>query len=175
VCVFVCRGNVFTEPLPSKHKGYTYRHILMGGTYEVRHWDGLRCHGIHTKFYRDWFLHSIVYRKELTDTQTAQHGDLIRKVDYNFHFILLSLYWKMNIGLCDLHAVRASVNPLPINFWIKHNRPLWVAVQGLTRPTPYTYNFWIPERIFMKLHMYIMALEPFHKCVPSVCVSHLHC
>jgi hypothetical protein len=22
---------------------------------------------------------------------------------------------------------------------IKHNRPLWVAVQGLIRPTPYTY------------------------------------
>jgi hypothetical protein len=23
---------------------------------------------------------------------------------------------------------------------IKHNRPLWVAVQGLIRPTPYTYS-----------------------------------
>jgi hypothetical protein len=22
---------------------------------------------------------------------------------------------------------------------LKHNRPLWVAVQGLIRPTPYTY------------------------------------
>jgi hypothetical protein len=22
---------------------------------------------------------------------------------------------------------------------MKHNRPLWVAVQGLIRPTPYTY------------------------------------
>jgi hypothetical protein len=26
-----------------------------------------------------------------------------------------------------------------LNNEIKHNRPLWVAVQGLIRPTPYTY------------------------------------
>jgi hypothetical protein len=26
------------------------------------------------------------------------------------------------------------------NVGLKHNRPLWVAVQGLIRPTPYTYN-----------------------------------
>jgi hypothetical protein len=33
-------------------------HTLMGGTYEVRRWDELRCHDIHTKFYKDWFRHS---------------------------------------------------------------------------------------------------------------------
>jgi hypothetical protein len=36
--------------------GYTY--TLMGEIYEVCHWDGLRCHDIHTKFYKDWFMHS---------------------------------------------------------------------------------------------------------------------
>jgi hypothetical protein len=31
---------------------YTYRHKLMGGIYEVRRWDGLMCHHIHTKFHK---------------------------------------------------------------------------------------------------------------------------
>jgi hypothetical protein len=38
----------------------------MGGIYEVCHWDGLRCHDIHTKFHKDWFRHS-----KFTDTQAA--------------------------------------------------------------------------------------------------------
>jgi hypothetical protein len=28
---------------------------------------------------------------------------------------------------------------LALTQFVKHNRPLWVAVQGLIRPTPYTY------------------------------------
>jgi hypothetical protein len=36
----------------------TYR--LMGGIYEIRRWDGLRCHDINTKFHKDWFTHSKV-------------------------------------------------------------------------------------------------------------------
>jgi hypothetical protein len=32
----------------------------MGEIYEVRRWDGLRCHDIHTKFHKDWFSHSKV-------------------------------------------------------------------------------------------------------------------
>jgi hypothetical protein len=29
-----------------------------------------------------------------------------------------------------------------VTHWHKHNRPLWVAVQGLIRPTPYTHTHW---------------------------------
>jgi hypothetical protein len=32
----------------------------MGGIYEVRRRDGLKCHNIHTKFHTDWFRHSKV-------------------------------------------------------------------------------------------------------------------
>jgi hypothetical protein len=32
----------------------------------------------------------------------------------------------------------AAFNSSIINLTLKHNRPLWVAVQGLIRPTPYT-------------------------------------
>jgi hypothetical protein len=33
--------------------------LLMGGIYELRRCDGLRCHDMHTKFYEyiDWFSH----------------------------------------------------------------------------------------------------------------------
>jgi hypothetical protein len=65
-------------------------------------------------------------------------------------FNLLSLFWKINIGLCDLRAVCVCFPP-PINFWMA-------------------------EPIFMKLGMYNMASElistayfinPFHH---SVCL-----
>jgi hypothetical protein len=61
---------------------------MMGGIYEVRRLDGLRCHNVHTKVYEDWLEHSKVDRG---DTQThRQHGDRIslllffqiRKVGY---------------------------------------------------------------------------------------------
>jgi hypothetical protein len=32
--------------------------LLMGEIYEVRHWDGLRCHDIHTTFYDDMSRHA---------------------------------------------------------------------------------------------------------------------
>jgi hypothetical protein len=64
------RGNVSTEPLPSNDTGifteplpsndnrmHIGTHKLMGGNYEVRRWDGLRCRDIHTKFHEDWFRH----------------------------------------------------------------------------------------------------------------------
>jgi hypothetical protein len=45
-CLCICCAVTF---LPSrcvaKIEGYTYRH-RMGGIYEVRRWDGLRCHDI---------------------------------------------------------------------------------------------------------------------------------
>jgi hypothetical protein len=48
---------------------------LMGGIYEVCHSDGFRYHDIYTKFYKDWFRHSKVGKK---DTQThRQDGDLM--------------------------------------------------------------------------------------------------
>jgi hypothetical protein len=39
-----CRSNVFTEPLPSNERRDT--HTLTGGRFEVRRWDGLKCHDI---------------------------------------------------------------------------------------------------------------------------------
>jgi hypothetical protein len=60
------------EPLPSNDTGI---HIQMGGLYEVRRWDGMSCHDIHTKFNKDWIGHSEVNRE---DTQLyRQHGDRI--------------------------------------------------------------------------------------------------
>jgi hypothetical protein len=56
-----CRGNIYTEPLLSNDKGlHIQTHRQMGGIYEVRRLDGLRCHDIHTKFDKDWFRHSKV-------------------------------------------------------------------------------------------------------------------
>jgi hypothetical protein len=63
-CVCIrCRGNVFTDPLPSNNTGiHIQTHWLMGGTsiYEARRWNGLRCRDIHIKFYKDWFRRSKV-------------------------------------------------------------------------------------------------------------------
>jgi hypothetical protein len=67
VCI-LCRGDVFTDPLPSNIN----IHRLRWGIYEVRRWDGRRCHDIYTKFHKNCFRHSKVNRG-FTDTQ---HGDL---------------------------------------------------------------------------------------------------
>jgi hypothetical protein len=49
----------------------------MGGIYEVRRCDRLRCHNVHTKFHTDWFAYSKVYGGG-GDAQTyTQHGDCI--------------------------------------------------------------------------------------------------
>jgi hypothetical protein len=63
-------------------------------------------------------------------------------------FSLFSKFWKMKIGLCKPHLCLCF------------------------SPT----NFWIPERYFIKLDMYIMApqsikSECFIKSLTSVCVS----
>jgi hypothetical protein len=71
--------RVYRAVAYQRKEGYTYRKTDWwgeGGIYEVRRWDGLRCHGIHTKFHKDWFRHSKVNRG---DSQTQrQHGDHIR-------------------------------------------------------------------------------------------------
>jgi hypothetical protein len=41
---------------------------------------------------------------------------------------------------CSKHAC-SNTHSLHIKYPVKHNRPLWVAVQGLIRPTPYTYKY----------------------------------
>jgi hypothetical protein len=40
----------------------------MGGIYEVRRSDRLRCHETHTKFYADWFRHTETQRLSLKPT-----------------------------------------------------------------------------------------------------------
>jgi hypothetical protein len=53
--IFRCSGNVFTEPLPSNDRGiHIQTQRLMGGVYEARRSDGLRCYDIRTKFHKDW-------------------------------------------------------------------------------------------------------------------------
>lgn len=39
-------------------EGYTHKLRQMGGILEVRRWDWLTCHDVHTKFHKDWFMHS---------------------------------------------------------------------------------------------------------------------
>jgi hypothetical protein len=61
-----CRGNVFTERLPSNVR--IRRHRLMGGIYEVRRSDGLRCH----EFHEDYFRHSGVSRRGFKHTDSME-------------------------------------------------------------------------------------------------------
>jgi hypothetical protein len=39
----------------------------------------------------------------------------------------------------ETEALRTIPDNVRLRGKRKHNRPLWVAVQGLIRPTPYTY------------------------------------
>jgi hypothetical protein len=72
-CVFVAAVTFLPSRCLATIRGiHIYTHILMGGIYEVRRWDGLRCHDIHTKFHKDWLSHSKVHRADThTCTQTA--------------------------------------------------------------------------------------------------------
>jgi hypothetical protein len=102
-CIHCCR-NVSTEPLPSNWRGtHIQTHRLTGGIYEVRSWVELRCHVIHTKFYRDWLKHSKV---DGEDTQIrTQQNDLInlllwlwvrfpiRSLDFSIDLILPVALW----------------------------------------------------------------------------------
>jgi hypothetical protein len=61
----------FTEPFPSNDKGIQIQtQRLMERIYEVRRWDGLRCHDIYTKFHKDWSDIQKLLGK-YNDTQTA--------------------------------------------------------------------------------------------------------
>jgi hypothetical protein len=50
--VLRCRGNVFTELLPSNDRGI---HRLLRGIYEVRRCDAFRHQDTDTKFHKEWF------------------------------------------------------------------------------------------------------------------------
>jgi hypothetical protein len=85
-CVFVAvvtcfaeplRNNdmaIFTEPLLSNDRGYTYRHRMIRGIYEARLWDAFRCRNIHVRatFHKVWFKYS-----EVNTQIHRQHGDRI--------------------------------------------------------------------------------------------------
>jgi hypothetical protein len=73
-CVLVPAVTVLTSRCLAKI-GDAYTDRLMEGIYEVRRSHGLRCHGVHTKFHKDWFRHSKFNKR---DTQTQrQHGNRI--------------------------------------------------------------------------------------------------
>jgi hypothetical protein len=70
-CLAMKGGIHFTKPLPSNDRGlHTQTQRLMSGAYEVCHSNGLRCSDIHTKFHKDWFMHSKVNRAGFTHTHT---------------------------------------------------------------------------------------------------------
>jgi hypothetical protein len=77
--------------------GDTHTDRLMGGVYEVRHWDGLRCHDIHTKFFL-WRLvqsfiskgHAQTHRKE-GDRISLLWESRLEKVSYVEYKIKSSL------------------------------------------------------------------------------------
>jgi hypothetical protein len=51
-CVFVAAETFLTSRCLATRGEYTQTHRLMGKIYEVRRWDGLRCHDIHTTFHK---------------------------------------------------------------------------------------------------------------------------
>jgi hypothetical protein len=71
-CVFYAAVNYLPSYFLSTIWGYTYRHRLMGGIYEVRRRDGLRCYDIHIKFHNVWFRRSEVDGEGYTDTHTGR-------------------------------------------------------------------------------------------------------
>jgi hypothetical protein len=58
--VFTAAGTCLPSRCLPKAWIHIETHRLLGGIYEVRRLDGLRCHDIHTKFHKDWFSHSKV-------------------------------------------------------------------------------------------------------------------
>jgi hypothetical protein len=71
-CVFVAAVKFLPSRCQATIGIYTiYRQRLMWGIYEIRRWDGLRCHELHIRFHKDWFRNSKIDTGEYTDTQTA--------------------------------------------------------------------------------------------------------
>jgi hypothetical protein len=89
LCVFTAARTCFSKPLPSNDKGWHIQtHRLMGTIYEVRRWDGLRCHDIlvHAKFYKDRFRHSKVDGGEGIYIQTHAHTH-IKDISLTYLFL----------------------------------------------------------------------------------------
>lgn len=63
-------------------------HMLLGGIYEVPHWDGFTCHDRPTKFHKDWFRHSQV---DKGPTQSAW-----RSRKFTFIFLNIEIGLKEN-------------------------------------------------------------------------------
>jgi hypothetical protein len=68
-----CAGTCLPSRCQVTIGGYTYRHRLMGGSYEVRRWDDT-C----TKFNKYWFRHSEVNRA--IHRHTARWFHKVKKV-----------------------------------------------------------------------------------------------
>lgn len=81
-CSIYCPGNVSTEPMPSNCRRIQIQR-LMEGIYQVCHWDGLICHGIPTKFQKDWFSHSKVGRGGGIQRQTAWGSHKATFISFN--------------------------------------------------------------------------------------------
>jgi hypothetical protein len=73
----------------------------MGGIYEVRRWNGLRCHDILIKFHKDWFRHS---KDDVEGFRHRQHGDLIS---------LLLFFQKQEMEESSCNIIKALTKHLP--------------------------------------------------------------
>jgi hypothetical protein len=79
---------IITQSLPRNDRGiHIQTHRQLGGIYEVRRWERLRCHDVHTKFQK---IGSGIHI--FTDTKThRQHGDII---SLTYLFMELSPSWE---------------------------------------------------------------------------------
>jgi hypothetical protein len=123
-CMYIrCRGNVFTEPLRSNAMGIRMQtHRLMRGIYEVRRWDGLRCHDIHTRFHKYWFRHSKGNNEGFADTQTAwrSHNPTLGKQANVRKVICCTLSsWTFRFYEYRYLLINAINENIAINIWAR--------------------------------------------------------
>jgi hypothetical protein len=142
----------------------------MGGIYEVRHWDGLMCYDIHTKFHKDWFNQSKVYGG-ITDTQKArrQHkpkyfqnkestlikcwpGILFSQVCYWYDYPKLCIFSRMYLVVSyDFQCKKMVFTAVrPSNLVIKetyHCLFLWTSETFRLHHTNFQTTVWKPNGV----------------------------
>jgi hypothetical protein len=118
---------------------YKYRHIrLVGGIYEVRRWDWLRCHDIDTKFDKDWSSYSKVNMGEI-HRQHCVHISLILyflkesrlKMWKNVLSLMIWLTYKQILQIqCFGPRLRLNLGPKsPLYANCTHLLPAWLTLR----------------------------------------------
>jgi hypothetical protein len=118
--------GVKSHPTKKKNCTHAYHYIYI---ISILLRDNLRVFQIHTT---PISLHLSITMALLSDINDFQRTDQKSET-------LNSYVW--NKMVCDKPQSSLLLPPH------KHNRPLWVAVQGLIRPTPYTYCYLLKVRV----------------------------